>query len=362
LKAKQKAFVNPLRRDLDHIISHTRGLWEELRNQRIFITGGTGFFGCWLLESFLWANQKLNLNASVLVLTRDLETFKKKAPHLAGNPSISFHTGDVRSFDFPEGIFDYIIHAAASFNANANHDDPLEVFDTIVEGTRHTIEFGKHCRVKKFLLISSGAVYGRQNRTVPHIQENNYGFLDPTDRHSAYSEGKRAAELLTILNAGQYHFDAKIARCFTFIGPYQALDGHWAISDFIRDGLNGVPIIVKGDGTPYRSYLYAADLMIFLWTILFQGKSCLPYNVGSDSEINIRSLAELVCAVCKIKKEIVILKKPVAKHRFDRYVPSIKRAQEEFNLKQEIGLQDAITRTIKFIKLRRGMDDKYHNW
>jgi len=355
VKANLNIFYNNfLKEDLDHILVHTEGIWEELRGKKIFVTGGTGFFGCWFLESFLWVNERLNLNSSMLVLTRDLEAFKKKTPHLTNRPSLSFHVGDVRSFDFPEEKYDYIIHAAASLSSNLNAEDLLEVFDIIVEGTRHTLEFGKKCGVKKFLLASSGAVYGKQPSEITHICEDYRGAPDPTDCHSVYGEGKRVAELLTILSAEQYGFEAKIPRCFAFIGPYQDLDGQWAIGNFVRDGLKGGPIVVKGDGTAHRSYLYAADLVVFLWTILFRGKSCRPYNVGSDSEINIRSLAELVSSFFKIEKDIVISGKPVSLNNVDRYVPSIKRVQEELNLTQEINLQDAIKRTIKYINHKEG--------
>jgi len=68
----QLMMKNSLAEDLDFILYHTRDLWEELRGERIFITVGTGFFGCWLLESFMWANEKLDLGASALVLTRNL--------------------------------------------------------------------------------------------------------------------------------------------------------------------------------------------------------------------------------------------------------------------------------------------------
>jgi dTDP-glucose 4,6-dehydratase len=358
LKEKQNIYNNPLKEDLEHILSHTKGLWEEMRGKKVFITGGTGFFGCWFLESFAWANEKLNLNSSMLVLTRDLETFRKKAPHLTNNPSISFHHGDIRSFDFPKGEFNYIIHSAASLSSMPDGKDSLEVFDIIVEGTRRVLEFAKQCKVNKFLLVSSGAVYGRQKPETARISEDYHGFPDPLDWRSAYGESKRAAELLTVLNARQYAFEAKIPRCFAFVGPYQRLDGQWAIGNFIRDGLNGGPIIVKSDGTAVRSYLYAADLMIFLWTIFFRGESCLPYNVGSEEEINIRSLAKMISMILNIKKDIVISKKPDIKADIDRYVPSIKCAQKKLNLKQLINLQDAIKKTIIYIKFKEGSIDE----
>ncbi len=341
---------NPLKEDLDQILDRTRGLWEELRGKRLFITGGTGFFGCWFLESFAWATEKLGLNASMLVLTRDLEAFQKKAPHLAGHPSIAFHAGDVCAFDFPKGEFPYVIHAAASLSSNSSGEDSLPIFDTIVDGTRHTLEFAKQCGAKKFLLTSSGAVYGKQPAGITHIPEDYPGAPDPTAWQSSYGEGKRVAEHLAVLYARQYGFETKIARCFAFLGPYQPLNGHWAIVNFIRDGLRGDSILVKGDGTPYRSYLYAADLIVFLWTILFKGESCLPFNVGSDSEIDIRSLAEIVSSAFEIKKDVVVSGKCALTAGVDRYVPSTKRAREKLNLKQETVLQDAIKRTVKYIK------------
>lgn len=354
MKEKQNIYNNPINEDLEHIIAHTKGLWEELRDQKVFITGGTGFFGCWFLESFARANEELNLNSSMLVLTRDIESFRNKAPHLANLPFISFHHGDVRSFDFPEGNFSYIIHAAASLNSLQDGKDSLEVFDITVEGTRHVLEFARQCKVKKLLLVSSGAIYGRQSPQTDRIGEDYQGAPDPVDWHSAYGEGKRSAELLTVAYARQYGFEAKIPRCFAFAGPYQRLDGQWAIGNFIRDGLNGGPIVVKGDGTAVRSYLYASDLMIFLWTIFFKGKSCRPYNVGSEEEINIHSLAQLISSVFKIKKDVVISKKPDINAATDRYVPSIKRLREDLNLNQLINLHDAIKKTIKYINFKEG--------
>ena len=337
---------NPLAVDLDHILTHTRDLWEELRGQRIFITGGTGFFGCWLLESFAWANDKLRLNAEAFVLTRNYEAFLKKAPHLATNPAIKFHIGDVRDFEFPKGYFPFVIHAATEASSKLNEENPLLMWDTIIEGTRHTLEFARHAETKKFLLTSSGAVYGKQPPEMSHIPEEYIGAPDPTDPNSAYGEGKRAAEMLCAMYSKMYGIQTKIARCFAFVGPYLPLDIHYAIGNFIRDGLNGGPIQVKGDGTPYRSYLYAADLAIWLWTILFRGKSGHPYNVGSDRELTLKQLAYMVANTFEPARQVNINLKHIAGNPAERYVPSIRRASSRLDLTVRVDLRKAIEKTL----------------
>src|SRR3989304_1544721 len=120
---------HPLVTDLDHILDHTRDDWNELRGERLFITGGTGFFGCWLLESFLWANERLNLGAQAVVLTRFPHAFQQKAPHLATSPSVHLLQGDVRDFAFPVGHFSHIIHAATDASAKLNEENPLLMLD-----------------------------------------------------------------------------------------------------------------------------------------------------------------------------------------------------------------------------------------
>lgn len=339
---------NPLTNDLHHILVHTESLWDELRNQKIFITGGTGFFGCWLLESFAWANDILDLNASALVLTRSIDAFRRKAPHLASHPAIQFYEADVRDFKFPEVSFSHIIHAATSASVQLNEYNPLMMFDTIVQGTRHVLDFAHYCNARKFLFTSSGAVYGKQPSAIDNVSEDYTGAVNPVEPLSAYGEGKRAAELLCSLYSRQYGVEVKIARCFAFVGPYLPLDIHYAIGNFINDGLKGKPICVKGDGTPYRSYLYAADLMIWLLTILFNGIPCRPYNVGSGKGITIRELAEMVADQFDHKPEIQILQKPQQNKNPEWYVPSVQRAETELGLKQHIDLPDAIRRTMNW--------------
>lgn len=330
--------------DLKHILQHTAPLWEELRGQQIFISGGTGFFGCWLLESFLYANETLQLDAQATVLTRNPAAFKVKAPHLAHHPALHVLEGDVGSFDFPQGQFRFVIHAATEASARLNQEQPLVMYHTILAGTQRMLEFARTHGTQKFLFTSSGAVYGKQPVEMTHIPETYTGAPDLTLPGSAYGEGKRAAEMLCCLYAHSFGLQVKIARCFAFVGPYLPLDAHFAIGNFIRDAMAGGPIRVNGDGTPHRSYLYAADLAIWLWTILFRGKSVYPYNVGSDQAISILNLAQLVKSVINPAVDIVLAKQPVPDAQPEFYVPDIQTARNELGLQAWIHYPDAISR------------------
>jgi dTDP-glucose 4,6-dehydratase len=333
-----------LRDDLEECLARTRGLWEELREQRIFITGATGFFGCWLLESLLWANHRLQLNAQVTILTRDPEAFEQKAPHLAADSALTILGGDVRSFPFPAGKFSHVIHAATESSVELNQQQPMLMFDTISGGTRHCLDFALKAGASKFLLLSSGAVYGPQPPEVSHVVEEWSGSPDPLCTASAYAEGKRAAELLCAMAARGTALEPKIARCFAFAGPYMKLDAHFAIGNFIRDQLQGGPIRVAGDGTALRSYMYAGELMVWLWTILFRGTPLRAYNTGSEHAVSIRELACAVAEAFTPSVQVEVLGTP-GSGPAQRYVPSTARARGELGLCCEVSLEETIRRT-----------------
>lgn len=336
---------NPLANDLDHVLAHTEGVWQELRGARIFLTGGTGFFGCWLLESFAWARDRLQLDASLTVLTRSPRTFRTKAPHLASHAAIQLVEGDVRSFHLPGARFSHVIHAAAEATPDLCRQQPLLVLDTIVDGTRRTLDFAVEAGAHRFLFTSSGAVYGTQPPEITHLPETYLGGPDLTDERAVYAEGKRLAEMLCTVYARQSRIDCLIARCFAFVGPYLPLDAHFAIGNFIRDQVNGGPIQVGSDGTPYRSYLYASDLAIWLWTILTAGKSGRPYNVGSEDSLTIAELASAVSGSLEPRVPVKVLGTPVPGKPAERYVPSTERARSELQLNQLVPLAEAVRRT-----------------
>jgi len=327
--------------DLELVLTHTRPHWEQLRGGRIFVTGATGFFGVWLLETFAHANASLKLGASLVGLSRDPGSFHAKVPHLANDGSVTLYQGDVRNFDFPKGSFTHVIHAGTTSSAPV---PPAEMLDTIIRGTRHTLDFAVASGAKRLLFVSSGAVYGKQPADMAHIPEAYAGAPDPIDSNSAYGEGKRVGELFCSIAHKEHGLEATIARCFAFVGPHLPLDAHFAIGNFIRDAMRGEPIRVK-DGTPYRSYLYAADLAIWLWMILFKGAACHPYNVGSDQEITISQLAESVASTLGGSVHSLAPSTSDFNHPPSQYVPSSARARTELGLTPRIEREKAIQKT-----------------
>lgn len=334
--------------DLDHILSHTSGVWDELRGQRIFLSGATGFFGAWLLESLLHCNHALHLDISATVLCRDPDSYARRMPHVAADAAITLWQGDTRSLEIPEHEYPYVVHAAAPTSVDAA-DRPLELLSTLVEGTQRMVALAAGHGTRKFLFVSSGAVYGRQPQHISHIPEDYLGGPDWLDPHAAYAEGKRVAEQMCAIQASRTSVEFRIARCFAFVGPHLPFDAHFAIGNFIRDALAGRDIEVQGDGTPMRSYLYAADLAIWLWTMLLRkspsGTNLDIWNVGSADAISIRDLACTVGEEIRSVGMLYVRGTPDPNAFRQQYVPDVRKAEIELDLRQTIPLREAIRRT-----------------
>lgn len=339
--------------DLDHVLAHTGRLWAEARGARFFITGGTGFFGTWLLESFAHANDTLGLGMHAVVLTRDPAAFARKAPHLAARTDLAFHQGELRTFVFPAGRFTHLIHAAADTGVWTKNETPEGLIERITTGMRHLLEFALAAQVREFLHVSSGAVYGLQPAGLTHVPEDYAGLTAPLPPGAAWAEGKRVAEQLCAAHAAQHGYALKIARCFAFVGPH--LDENYAIGNFIRDALQGRSIQVTGDGTPHRSYLYAADLAIWLWMMLFAGTPGRAYNVGSPAGLSIAELARTVATAAGDSLPVKIAEAPQPGRPISRYVPAVDRAETELGLRVWIPLPEAIRRTIAWQRNARAV-------
>ena len=335
-------------KDLDHVVNAVGERWERLRGKRLLLTGGTGFIGKWLLATFLYANQRYGLGAKVIVLSRSPELFCKEYPELAGVDGIQWRKGDVRALanEVANGCT-FAIHAATDVVASTS---PTEILETCTTGTRRVLDaMAANAEVSRVLLLSSGAVYGRTPPEVTATPESWAGAPDPLLPASAYGEGKRVSELLCAMAAAANpNIQVSIARCFAFVGPHLPFDKHFAIGNFIKAAMSGEDIHIQGDGTPIRSYLYAADLAHWLWVLLFDGPNARVYNVGGAESISIGELARRVNRLLGGAGKVLIAQTPPLGAAPQSYVPSIDRISNELTLKPTIDLDEAILRTARW--------------
>lgn len=326
--------------DILHFRAHTPiHDWETLAGCRLFITGGTGFVGKWILSSLLDADKRLSLDCQISVLSRNPERFLSEWPGLRGR--VEFVPGDVRTFDFPDHDLDVVIHAATDVAVSA---PPAEVFSTCVAGTSRVLELVRTNSVRKLMLISSGAVYGPLPDGMTHVPETYMGGPDPLRASSAYAEGKRVSEWLACRTA-ETGVHVSIARVFALVGPHLPLDAHFAIGNFISNALRGEDIKIEGDGRSYRSYLYAADMVAWLWAILFRGRSSVAYNLGAEQVISIADLAQVVRDSINPRVDISIKRPTILGAAPSYYVPSTEKARNELHLSESVSLPEAISRT-----------------
>jgi nucleoside-diphosphate-sugar epimerase len=194
----------------------------------------------------------------------------------------------------------------------------------------------------RLLNVSSGGVYGAAAGKRSGAREE-----DEPVPVTAYGRAKLAAEKL----CSESEVDFVSARAFAFLGPHLPLDAHYAAGNFLRDALAGGPIVVRGDGTALRSYLYPTELVTWLLRLLVRGQRGTVYNVGSDEVVSTGELAHRIAADCS-PAPMVTIQSAQPHGPQNIYLPDISRARGELGLDVGVKLDEAIRRTLSFLRLR----------
>lgn len=342
--------MSAITREDDRFIVDSVPELKKLQGKSILITGASGFIGANLISSLAFLNDNYSTHVKIFALSRNPQKLLSTARHLLNRRDITIIASDIRMFEFSGRFFDYVVHAASVSDPKVLTSKSLDVADTIIDGTRQLLNECVRNKIKHILYISSGAVYGSQAPDVYKLCENSLSGPDISSPKSMYGEAKRYAETLCAYYTATFGLSIVTARPFTFVGPYQDLDAGFAVTQFIRSGLNKEPLVINGDGTVMRSYCYGADLVIALWKVLLEGKSSRSYNIGSDIEISIIDLARKISFIMGGNLEILVKQNPDLTKKPSRYIPDINRIKFELGFTPQFGLDESLLRTINWFQ------------
>lgn len=313
---------------------------NNLTNRRILITGGTGFVGRSMLDHIASVRDD---TTQVVVLSRSPQLFAEHHPRYACLPWLSCVQGDLLAFEPVKGNFTDVIHAAADTHGVS---DEAAWIDQIITGTRTALDIALHAGAERFLMVSSGAVYGPQPIDLPALKEDYTGAPSTSELSATYGQAKRVAEQLCTIYHQRHGLEAVTARCFAFVGRHIPRNGPYAIENFISDALDPTQpsIRVKGDGTAIRTYLAAEDMARWMLRILTQGNAGEAYNVGSSQPISMADLASLVARLLAPHKAVEICGTGKSDTARSLYIPCTSK-MEALGEEQRCSLEAAIRQT-----------------
>lgn len=267
---------------------------EEFKNRTFVITGATGLIGSLLVRFLLFANREYDLHVQVKAVVRNVD----KARQILGEEKpgeLSYLVSDLAKTGVHcDGDCDYIIHAAAVTASKLMVSDPIGTIRTAIDGTEKMLQLAVEKKVKSFIYISSMEIYG-QPKVEGKTAEKDLGYVDIGAVRSCYPEGKRMCECLCTAYAAQYGVNVKSARLAQTFGAGILPSENRVFAQFARSAVNKEDIVLHTTGESEGNYVYTADAIAAILTLLVKGEAGEAYNIANEeSHTNIRSMAEMV--------------------------------------------------------------------
>ena len=299
--------------------------------KKVLITGGAGNIGSSLVRGLL------NTGKYHVTVLDNLSTGSAKNIPNAQQQNFNFFNGDVNYLKdvikvFRDNNFDYVFHYAALVGVERTQQNPLKVLEDI-EGIKNILNLSVEHNIDRIFYSSSSEVYGEP----VEIPQNE--ITTPLNSKLPYAIVKSVGESFMRTFHEHYGLDFTIMRFFNTYGPRQKND--FVISKFIESASENKDLTIYGDGSQTRSFLHVDDNIEFTIKILEEKKLINDVvNVGSDVEITIIDLANLIIESLNSKSKIVFLP-PLKEGDMTRRQPDISKMKSVFN-KEIISLKDGI--------------------
>jgi len=309
--------------------------WKNLEGTTVLVTGANGFIPNYIVRTLLALK-----NVKVLAIVRNIQNAEKRFSDLIGNSNFELIVQDVNvPFNIDVKI-DYIIHAASQASPKFYGIDPVGTLKTNCLGTSYLLDIAVKNKVKKFLFVSSGEVYGCVNENTPELIETYTGNVDVTDIRSCYGESKRMGENMCVCYSHQYNIPVNMIRLSHTYGYGFKMDDGRAIPDFVSSILNNKNIVLNSDGSAKRSFCYISDMIKGLFYVLFKGENKNAYNIASEKETSILELAKLMINIFPEKNLKIEYKEGVYKNGYIRAQST--RAKFNVNKLKALGWKETV--------------------